>query len=122
MTRVRINSLDTAGRDANTPLSRRLACRAAAGGAIGALMIRFGLVDEAAAAKCKKIRVRCTSKSQCCKNPNGPGGMLCQVNGRDQGRRCCVPDGGKCQTGSESDAQCCGVASLCNGGFCDRNN
>ena len=81
--------------------TRRAALRLMAGGALGGLLVRFGLGEAAAA--CARVGQRCARNYDCC------DGEYCHTN------RCrCRPDRDRCRR------RCCSTGETCVEGACRR--
>jgi hypothetical protein len=97
--------------------TRRAVPKLAAALFAGAALSRIG-VQDAAGARCKRVKVRCQrKKDQCCK------GLICGRKSTDHrctnhipNRNCCIPPGGKCKF---EECECCGNYQ-CDNGKCKR--
>jgi hypothetical protein len=94
--------------------SRRGAMRTIAAGGLGLGLARIGLKPAAAGGK-KKLGARCEKSNECkgalkCKKANSENGCYAKTE-----ERCCKPIGSPCN----DPCDCCGVAVICNGGYCD---
>lgn len=94
----------------STP-TRRTVAKLASAVFAGAVTNR--LPSEAAAARCKKLKVKCKRKDKCC------GGLTCGRKSTDHrcssslpAKNCCVPPNGKCKF---IECECCGDYQCDNG-------
>jgi len=95
--------------------SRRGVMRTMAAGGLGLGLANFGLDAASADGKKKKLGARCKKTNECkgslkCKKANSETGCYTKTE-----ERCCKPIGAPCNDGCD----CCGIAVICNGGYCD---
>ncbi len=90
---------DEIARTLGSGASRRRAIRTVAGGAVAAVLARFG-GGEAAAGDCKKRLERCQSRRDCCGADKGRTACRDELDGMCSlsypGFRCCGLEGSTC--------------------------